>query len=87
MPYKDPEDQRACQRRKYQRLKQEKNARSRITYRIKVGQMPRASFFTCADCSAQAIDYHHESYDHWWHIEALCKPCHAKRHRHDNEHH
>ena len=58
-----------------------RRARVRVNLRVNKGLWPRASFFKCSDCDAQARDYHHEDYAQWWNVEPLCKLCHSKRHQ------
>ena len=61
--------------------KQKRQARRRISYRMEKGTMPHASIFTCCDCQSKpASEYHHETYDLWWAVEALCRTCHERRH-------
>ena len=64
---------------------QKKRARNQVSNRIVRGQWPRASVFLCSECNNRACDYHHEDYGQWWNVEPLCRICHAKRHRHNED--
>jgi hypothetical protein len=58
-----------------------RKARRMITNRVRDKKMPICSVFTCADCNNKAEHYHHESYDPWWAVVALCPQCHFRRHQ------
>ena len=78
--------QKAREGPKCERDPNKQRCRRKVQSRVRHHKMPHASVFTCADCSAKAQEYHHESYESWWAITALCKPCHGKRHRkHDDD--
>jgi len=61
--------------------RQKIDARGKINLRVWHGKFPRAELFTCCDCNAApAVEYHHETYEQWWGVEALCRACHERRH-------
>ena len=71
--------------RPYKEWPEEKKAKYRVrqwlTGRVHRRLFPKASVFTCCDCGkAQASEYHHNTYEVKWNVEALCKTCHRARH-------
>ena len=61
--------------------RQKIDARGKVGKRVTHGTFPRPEVFTCCDCNAApAVEYHHETYELWWGIEALCRDCHERRH-------
>lgn len=61
--------------------RQKIDARGKVGRRVTFGTFPRPEIFTCCDCNAApAVEYHHETYEQWWGIEALCRDCHERRH-------
>lgn len=50
--------------------------------RVSYGSIPPAKEVPCMVCGESAIDYHHGSYEwqHRYHVEAVCKPCHIAEH-------
>jgi hypothetical protein len=61
--------------------RQKIDARGMINKRAKRKTFPSPGLFVCCDCqSAKAVEYHHETYELWWGVEALCRECHERRH-------
>ncbi len=58
------------------------SARHAVGQAVANGAIPSISSVRCADCGAQAKEYHHESYDQdkWLDVTPLCKDCHIRRH-------
>jgi hypothetical protein len=62
----------------------EQDARMAVRAAVKAGVLPPASACFCADCGAQAAQYHHwNGYapEHWLEVRALCFKCHGRAHR------
>lgn len=55
-------------------------ARVLVHHRVQRGRWPRASFFKCTDCEAQATLYHHPDYSFPLWVEPLCSCCHNRIH-------
>lgn len=62
-----------------QRIK--RNARAKMRYHVKIGNIPPIKARQCNRCPAQAEHYHHHDYSRPLDVEPLCVPCH-KRHHH-----
>jgi len=62
-----------------------KKAAHTVHYAVTKGDLPNAASCACVDCSAQAEEYHHESYkpEHWLDVVPLCRRCHMIRHGRD----
>jgi hypothetical protein len=75
MPYKDPEQKRLQNRRRYLEKREEILAKNR-EYFIE----NRDSVFLCTDCDEHATEYHHPNYDYPLWIEPLCSKCHLAIH-------
>lgn len=60
----------------------QRKARMYVFRQIRKGNLPHVSTRACADCGAQATQYHHESYerDRWLDVVPLCTACHKARH-------
>jgi hypothetical protein len=58
-------------------------ARQILHAAIRQGDVPRANTLLCRDCGANAMHYHHESYDLDRSLDVipLCPKCHDLRHR------
>lgn len=58
------------------------SARHAVNQAVVNGTLPLVSSVCCADCGAQAREYHHASYDQerWLDVIPLCKDCHVRRH-------
>ena len=59
-----------------------RKAREAVNTAVRYGKIPRASSLKCADCSNDAREYHHESYEPecWLDVVPLCAFCHKARH-------
>lgn len=57
-------------------------AQSAVALAVSRGEIPLAKALTCADCSLEASDYHHESYaeEDQLKVVPLCRKCHTRRH-------
>ncbi len=60
----------------------QRKARLYVFRQVRNGNLPHVSTCVCADCGAQAAEYHHESYerDRWLDVVPLCMRCHKARH-------
>lgn len=60
----------------------QRKARLYVFRQVRSGKFPHVSTRACADCGAQATQYHHESYerDRWLDVVPLCTKCHKARH-------
>ncbi len=76
-------------RAEYMRLQRDRavwadreSARHAVSKAVANGVMPSACKAKCADCGAQAKEYHHESYeaDRRLDVIPLCMDCHKRRH-------
>jgi DNA-binding XRE family transcriptional regulator len=70
------------QRRHQMRHPERRLAREAVREAVKRGVLPPASTLACVECGAPAAEYdHHLGYEpeHALDVQALCKPCHAKR--------
>lgn len=63
----------------------QENARKRLWDAVLRNGFPRPTEHKCANCGAQAQEYHHESYEreHWLDVVPLCRKCHRSRHSED----
>jgi hypothetical protein len=58
-------------------------AHGRVARLVKHGYLPRPETLACSDCAGSAEEYdHHLGYaaEHHEHVEAVCRPCHRRRH-------
>ncbi len=56
-------------------------ARKAVQGRVARGTMPAATSLTCA-CGKPAAEYHHHNgYDNWFDVLAVCQDCHGIAHR------
>ena len=75
----------AKQRADYIKKNRDKNrvknqARMKVKYAIRKGDIPKATTCMCADCEKPAREYHHPDYDKPLWVVPLCKACHVRRH-------
>jgi len=73
---------RRAQRASEARHPDRKKARAAVWYAVKSGKIKSPHEMKCADCEANANQYHHESYatDKWFDVTPLCDICHLARH-------
>lgn len=54
-------------------------ARELVNYAVKLGIIPKASAYKCADCGEQAQAYDHRDYNKPLDVHPVCQPCNNKR--------
>jgi hypothetical protein len=77
--YEHSERGKQNKRKNLNKFPEKRKARRMINNAIRDGRFPHSSTENCIACGNQAQEYHHYlGYDieHWFDIQAVCKPCH-----------
>ena len=79
---KGKQQRRASTKRARERYPAKKRAIEAVQQAVSKGTLPNVASCACSDCSTQAEEYHHDSYEkeHWLNVTSLCRRCHRTRH-------
>ena len=61
-----------------------RKARSKVSYSVKTGKLPRPDTLLCRYCQKPAQQYHHYlgyEPEHWLDVVSVCQPCDIKAHK------
>ena len=59
----------------------DQRANNAVSYRIHLGEWPKASELLCSVCGKPADDYHHHlgyEQQHWYDVVPVCRSCHVR---------